>query len=140
MLNNTKYFILKVEFFMRYRERNENTGIKILIFMILITVAGISSGFAMFARSGAWYMVCNLHEMTKGDKNEQELILKNFAKYKKQSGLVPASALSFEEFSSEKYIAMFIRFSSAEKDNSIDNSKENLFSFSEQNNKFFMSL
>ena len=156
---------------MKYREVNEHIGIKILGFIILITVAGVMGGFAMFARSGrfdsmmanevlinidsiakeayeasekldkmnmsvtkmdieggtivkssgAWYVVYNLHEMTNGDKHEQELILKNFAKYKQQSELIPASALSLEEFSSEKYIAMFIRFSSA---------KENLVSLS----------
>ena len=78
-------------------------------------------GGTIVKSSGAWYVVCNLHEMTNGDKHEQELILKNFAKYKQQSELIPASALSLEEFSSEKYIAMFIRFSSA---------KENLVSLS----------
>ena len=160
---------------MKYRGRNEHVGAKILGFIILITIAGVMSGFAMFSMtgrldsmkanevlininsiakeayeaskrldetnmsvtkmdidegctlvksSGAWYMVCNLNDITNGDKYEQEIVLKNFAKYKKQSGLIPESAPFLEEFASEKYIAMFIRFSSAKQDTPDDLTKK----------------
>ena len=62
--------------------------------------------------SGAWYMVCDLYSMTGGDKNEQETVLKNFAKYKKQTEIISPSDLSLKDFDPSKCIAVFIRFSS----------------------------
>ena len=87
---------------------------------ISVTKMDISEGCTIIKNSGAWYMVCNLHEMTQGDEREREIVLKNFSKYKKQSELIPTSAEFLDEFDPEKHIAMFIRFSSEKKDSSLE--------------------
>jgi len=80
-------------------------------------------GCVLVNNGNAWYMLCNLNEMTNGDEDEQNLILKDFVKYKKHGSLMLTSASEIENIKGldvstgeEKYIAMFIRFSSAKDD------------------------
>ena len=54
---------------------------------------------------GAWYLVCNLNEITGGNKAEERIILQDFMKKHNGENLTPS-------YDDENSIALFLRFAS----------------------------
>ncbi|MBQ7215606.1 MAG: prepilin-type N-terminal cleavage/methylation domain-containing protein [Synergistaceae bacterium] len=61
-------------------------------------------GFSVVKTSGTWYMLCDLHTITGGNKKEQKIIQDTFSKNK---GLTPGDAAA------SGYVSMFLRISTA---------------------------
>ena len=101
------------------------------------------NGFTIINKNNAWYMVCDLNDLTE-NKAEQENVLKKFQEIQKNSrGMMLSSAADFEKFETsgeQKYIVTFLRFSSAKKINhEFGKSSANL-SNSKPELKIFMNL
>ena len=61
------------------------------------------AGCSVENMNGAWYLVCNLNELTEGREEEVEIIRSDFEKHQGSSGLIPVS-------DSQDTIALFLRF------------------------------
>lgn len=62
-------------------------------------------GCSIMKMEGAWYLVCNLNEITGGSKAEERIILQDFMKKYEGQGLTPS-------YDGENSIALFLRFAS----------------------------
>ena len=62
------------------------------------------AGCSVENMNGAWYLVCNLDELTEGREAEAEIIRSDFAKLHGTSGLAPDS-------DDQNSVALFLRFS-----------------------------
>ena len=101
------------------------------------------NGCTIINKNNAWYMVCDLNDLTE-NKAEQENVLKKFQEIQKNSrGMMLSSAADFGKFETsgeQKYIVTFLRFSSAKKINhKFGESSANL-SNSKPDLKIFMNL
>ena len=65
-------------------------------------------GCSIVNMNGAWYLVCNLYELTGGSNAVEKIIIQDFAKKHAAAGLTP----SYDE---ENNIALFLRFASEKK-------------------------
>ena len=61
------------------------------------------AGCSVENMDGAWYLVCNLNELTEGREEAVEIIRSDFEKHQGSSGLIPVS-------DSQDTIALFLRF------------------------------
>ena len=61
----------------------------------------LDRGISIVNDNNAWYMICDLHEITNGNTTEQEIIMKKIAQHE-----------NFSLTDNDNCISMFLRFSS----------------------------